>query len=108
MPTDTFPIASANDDGGGSKVSVTWAGVPGASYNVSDAATDSSGKSLFTGDFYSFLFYLRWDTSSLPDDATITGANLILYISALASPDNIQLAADYYDFGLFWRRGWAS
>jgi hypothetical protein len=51
-------------------------------------------------DFSQDIAYFRFDTSSLPDTAVVSGATLKLYINSKGtSVDNMSVVGDYYDFG---------
>lgn len=99
MPTDTFDIAVAADDGAGYKSDSTWAGVPTGPF------ADEPGDVIYVvkyvpGNYYAENAFVRFDTSSIPDDATVTAAQLKIYLLALVSQFGTQfLEGDYYDFG---------
>jgi hypothetical protein len=99
MPTDTFTVASNTDDGSGYRTDTVWANVASAAFNNADGSFNSMTKSLFTGDYYVHNFFLRFDTSSLPDAAVITAADLLMYLHDRGDPDNVDYAIDFYDFG---------
>lgn len=50
-------------------------------------------------DYYIGHGYLRFDTSSIPDGATITAAELQIYVISKVVTDGLSLLGDYYDFG---------
>lgn len=101
MPTDTFPITSDADDGDCNRNYTDWATVIGGGGNfvVGDTADATVAKSLFAGDYYVNVTFLRFDTSSIPAGATIDSATLKLYATDKGDPDGVSYAADYYDFG---------
>lgn len=104
MPTDTFPIASAGNDGCGYRTDTVWANISTGAYTDE---SDLPGNVIYVakyrtagGDYFNENLYLRWDTSSLPDDATVTSANLLLFITdIIETSDDFEYAADFYDFG---------
>lgn len=96
MPTDTFTIADITHDG--------WARGTGASYppsatDVSTTADAGPLKLTSGGTFEIRVGLLRWDTSSLPDDATITAATLRYWQNAKQNDNARQLTAEWYDAG---------
>lgn len=99
MPTDTFAITADANDGDGNKTGPVWANIATYGFNVGDGATATAFKSLFAGNYYVGCVFLRFDTSALPDDASISSASLKLYVTDKADPDAITYSADYYDFG---------
>jgi len=99
MPTVTFDLASDADDGDGTKSNIVFANVPGSSYTVGDGTEGGTVRSLFGGSYFIGCCYFRFDTSSLPNDATVTAANLKLYLNSKGDPDNLDYAGDFYDFG---------
>lgn len=48
---------------------------------------------------YFGLTFLRFDTSNIPDDAVITGAELKLHVNSKIDDNGASVVADYYDFG---------
>lgn len=95
--TATFTIAAGGDDG-----DVGPSRAP--SYPPSTAANPFTTGSVFTagrrfvfGGFDVFDALLRFDTSAIPDSATITGATLRIYVNSKADADNRSLVAEWYD-----------
>ena len=98
MPTDTFSTTDANDGSGyyaGGATwpanSGTWNDEPGGSIWVSK--TDEGVN--YTQD----SAFLRFDTATIDDAATITAATLKLYVVSKTDSDNYSLVGDAYDFG---------
>jgi hypothetical protein len=91
--TTTLPIASSGDD--------RWVWKDGA-YPPGGAISGDSTDSLIyverTLDNGVTNGLLRWDTSSIPDDATITGATLRVYMDGNSNPDNLNLVGEYYNW----------
>lgn len=103
MPTDTFPITANGNDGHGRRDAGTWAGITVGGFDDEPYIPQQTTvqKTFFSGQFYVANTYYRWDTSSLPDSAVITSANLLLHVIGTAVPDGsvADYAADFYDFG---------
>jgi hypothetical protein len=57
----------------------------------------TAGRRLVSGSYQIFDALLRFDTSSIPDDATITAATLKLFVTAKANSNGRNLVADWYD-----------
>jgi hypothetical protein len=106
MPTDTFTIATAADDGSGYYVSTnTWPPNPPA---AGSTFVDEPGDLLIAvkednpagpPDYYAEVCCMRWDTSSIPDAATITGVDLKLHLVSVTTTLTRNLVGDYFDFG---------
>ena len=96
MPTDTFPIAAATDDGCGLWTSGSWP----PSFSADESDTELICSKALVGNYVEEISFMRWDTSTLPDDSTIDSANLQLYATSRNdTSDNYSLVGDYYDFG---------
>jgi hypothetical protein len=96
MPTDTFAVSSDANDGSCYKQGTTW---PPTTFAVDDGPDQYASKALVGGTYYADVSFMRFDTSSIPDTATITGAVLKLDIIAKSDDNNFSLVGDYYDFG---------
>jgi hypothetical protein len=98
MPTDTFNITAAGQDGSGSLSGGTYPSL------ASFSANDGNG-SIFPGRGYngSTTYFcdnalMYFDTSGLPDDATITAAELEIYVISLVDTDNLSVVGEYYAY----------
>lgn len=107
MPTDTFTIANANDDGSGywrDDIPYTW---PPAESWVNDPADTilyvSKGEFGSGGGgayYYATNVFFRWDTSSIPNSAVVTAASLRMYlIHYNKASTGWGMVGDYHDFG---------
>ena len=88
------PVASG-DDGTVAQTGVTYPPSAGTSANTNGVVTVGR-RSVHTG-FEVYDGLVRFDTSAIPDDATITGASLRIYVTAKADGDNRNLVAEWYD-----------
>ena len=97
----TIPIAVSGDDVDAHWGSTSWV-FPGA-FGITPfvAGTTVHCAKTKSGPDYDWQgIWLRFDTSSIPDNATITAASLDLYATAKTDgANNYNLVADYYDFG---------
>lgn len=98
MPTTEFSIAASGDDG---YVQGTDTVYPPASGSFADSGEGSLWltKTLNAGDYTIGVVLIRWDTSSLTDDATVTAATLRIYVSSRSDANGRNLTADWYDAG---------
>lgn len=103
MPTETFTITANAQDDGAQMSDASWATVVsgGGSFSARTGnATAVVVKAANFGEFYIYNALFRFDTSSLPDAAVITAARLKIYVdSANDTADDVEYAADFYDFG---------
>lgn len=98
MPTVTFSVAADTDDGSGYYFAATWPPDSGTFQNEPGAVLYAV-KDL-SDFYYAEVCCMRWDTSTLPDAATVTAANLKLYVTTVSFTEaGRNLVGDYYDFG---------
>lgn len=97
-PTTTFNVAASADDGTAQRVENVYPPTAGASAADNDLAVRID-RTFSTPNYISRVGLIRWDTSSLPDDATIDSATLRLW--ALASTkqnaNDRSVEAEWYD-----------
>ena len=100
MAVVTFPIATGDDDGTGYREAATWAGIPTGTFGADPGTTDLwVSKQTASGTKFCDNTYLRFDTSSIPDGATIVSATLQIYVLTANSADGYSVVGDSYDFG---------
>lgn len=94
MASATFNIAADGDDGAVEQTGATYPPSTNTftTGSVLVSRSKPSGYSVEVG-------LLKWDTSSLPDGATITAATLRGWCQDKASTDNLSLTADWYNWG---------
>jgi hypothetical protein len=101
----TFSIPAQDQDGFSEKEGVHGAWPPaGATNTVTSLTNDSGGltrKGTFPGGGFNSCSssLLRFDTSALPNDATVTAAVLRLSITAKATAEVRDLNIEHYDSG---------
>ena len=100
MPVATFDITVGTNDG--------FAGKTGPSYPPAAADDVNATQTAFyvsrgdnAGTFEVYCGLIRFDTSSLPDDAVVSAASLKLVpiTGLIVGSDSRSLVAEYYDFG---------
>jgi glucose/arabinose dehydrogenase/PKD repeat protein len=94
----TFSVLASGDDGDIERGQATYPPSPGPATGGSTTAPDLSIRRSKTGFNYQpvSLALLRFDTSSLPDNATVTGASLLVYVEQNASTDGRALTGEWY------------
>jgi hypothetical protein len=96
--TLTFSVSAGGDDG-----DVSVAGAQAAGYPPSGAAAPNASGSVFTagrrlawGEFEVLTALLRFDTSALPDNATVTSVRLRLHVTGTADANDRSLVGEWY------------
>lgn len=99
MPTDTFNIAASGDDGYAAGTgSASYPPASGTESNTSDNAVAAWKR--FDGSFYNvYAGLIRWDTSSIPNDAVIESVTLRIHVVSKANDDTRSFALEWYDSG---------
>lgn len=98
-PTTTFTSTATLDGYAGVTSSTVWPPVAGASGGTSDVSAISSvyaQKANFGSTFAAYVGLMRWDTSSLPDNCTVTGAVARVTFQQAASPDARNFRLEWY------------
>jgi glucose/arabinose dehydrogenase len=91
----TFSVVASGDDGDVQSVGPIYppAGTPIANTTANFV---TAGRRFAFGGYANLNGLLRFDTSSLPDNATVTSATLRLYVTGKADADNRNLVAEWY------------
>jgi len=96
MPQTTIEIAATGDDGLVRRIN-SAVYPPNTSDQVFTNLTDDfCSRELNGGTFWVAVGLLRFDTSAIPDDATITAAELKLYVTSKGDADNRGVTAEWY------------
>lgn len=100
MPTDIFDIAVDGDDGRCEVTKTTWP-VSGGTFADSPGGTlEVTGRSFFTPNYTVPVIFLRFDTSSIPDAATVESADLLIRLDSISEANvGRSIMGDYYDWG---------
>ena len=100
-PTTTFDITAGGNDGHSEDATAPLLYADVACDAALTTDTTQFVSRFFTGAAYAISNgHLRWDTSAIPDNATVTSASLRLYVvSKVDSADARSLVADWNDFG---------
>ncbi|MGH2807710.1 MAG: hypothetical protein ACRDKT_10595 [Actinomycetota bacterium] len=95
-PTTNFGVSTGGDDGYLQKVGSTYPPTSCSGWVPGNRTIDVY-KGLNSQPLYITVNgFARWDTSSLPDNAAITGATLRLAVDDAESPNGRSLTADWY------------
>jgi hypothetical protein len=96
--TLTFSVGSGADDGDLQQRSPASGGYPptGGISASSNGDLITAGRRLANNNYSVLVPLLRFDTSALPDGATVTSATLKLYVTAKADADNRSLQAEWF------------
>lgn len=92
MPTQMFNIASTLDD---ATIYVDDTVYPPTAAPSFFTSGTSMWRTLSGGIYEVAIALLRWDTSSLPNDSSITGASLTFYPASPTTTDARSLTADW-------------
>jgi len=94
-PSTTFNVAVSADDKYIFTSGSTYPPTGGFS-STSTSETITVARWLLSTTHYIYNGFVRFDTSSLADDAVVSGATLRVYITAKGDIDNRNFTADYY------------
>jgi thermitase len=93
--TLTFAVGAGGDDGDVHSSSATYP--PSATpVAYSGGSVFTAGRRFAFGSYQVFDALVRFDTSAIPDNATITSATLRVYVTGKADGDNRNLVGDWY------------
>jgi hypothetical protein len=96
---DPITIATDNDDGTGYRSTTVWANIESATF-VAEATSELwASITNAVGTYYVDNIFLRFLTSSIPDNAIPISADLLMHILSDTSDDGRKFAADFFDFG---------
>lgn len=109
MTQVTFSVEASEDDG---RVLSSDTMYPPLATPIAavDSGIDGPYKIFYVGpNLYEIrVFLMRWDTSTLPDDAEILAATLRVHISNTIDTDSRSLTAEWYEAGTIGEEDWTS
>jgi hypothetical protein len=92
--TATMAVGVSGDDG---DVSASGASYPPSSLEWNTAGSVlTAGRRFAFGGYENLVGLIRFDTSTLPDNATITSAKLRLFVTGKADANNRNVVAEWY------------
>ena len=96
--TVTFSVTAGGDDGDVSVSGPQSGGYPpsGSAAANTTGTLLTAGRRLAFGNYQVLTGLLRFDTSSLPDGATVTGVKLRGYLTSVADADDRTLIGEWY------------
>lgn len=97
-PTATFNVAASADDAVVYKEGATYPPDTGPTY-LEGASDGVLGGRLYNSGNSTYYIYnglARWDTSSIPDNATIDAATFRAYVTVVQNADSRNITADWY------------
>ena len=100
MPQAAFAIGAPGDDALGAKNGPSYP--PTGNFAADSTGTTVEASKSFEGGGVGHRYrnaFLRFDTSSLPDDAAVTGASLRVRPTARDADDGRSLSLDWFDWG---------
>jgi hypothetical protein len=95
MPTISFTIGSDVEDGSCYRTGAVYP--PADAFVAEDGSLAWAFKHTVNNEVDNGFF--RWDTSAIPDTATITAADLKVYVTDTSNADSRSFTGDWYDFG---------
>jgi hypothetical protein len=97
MTVTNFPISTGNDDGYRNCNKTSYP--PASTDNPYGSPTGTTlyvERSFNTPNYDITTVHLRFDTSAIPNDATVTAANLKLYVDGGTSADGLNLCGEWH------------
>jgi len=98
MAVSTFTIAGSGDDAEPRKTGTSYPPTTSAHQDPTNTFM-YAGRRFTSPTYYVMQSCFRWDTSSIPDSATITSARALIYVQGLEDANARNLTADWFDFG---------
>lgn len=107
MPSITFGDTTRDASLAGNMVGGddAYVGREGTAYSpttfpsfVSNALTAETYRTFFNPNYFVYNTLLKWNTSSLPDNATVTAATLRVWVINKSNADSLNLSADWYSW----------
>lgn len=96
-PTTTFNVSASGDDG---SVFASDASYPPGADSAGTASQSTLTRRTFSGALFSVeVVLVRWDTSSLPDAATVDAATFRPRVIATGDADGRSFTAEWYEAG---------
>ena len=99
MPTDTFNITVGGQDGSGSLSGATYpGGVTSFSANDGNGTIYANRGYNGAGTYFVDNALMYFNTSTLPDDATVTAAELEVNVIAFVNTNNLDVVGEYFAY----------
>lgn len=98
MATDTFNLTAGTQDGSGSLSGATYPSLASFATNDGNGTIYANRGFNGSGTYFVDNALMYFDTSTLPNDAIVTAAELEVVVIVVADTDNLSVIGEYYAY----------